>query len=56
MVLKGHEKPHHKYEMFEMFISDKISVSWLQESLSREQATQKKQDKRAGQDITKEEN
>lgn len=39
-----------------MFISDDILVSWLQESPGEGQATQKKHDKRIGQDITKEEN
>lgn len=53
---KGHEKPNHEYRMFEICISDKILVFWLQESAGRGQATQKTHNKGVGQDVTKEEN
>lgn len=42
--------------MFEICISDKILLSWLQESPGRGQATQKTHNKRVGQNVTKEEN
>lgn len=41
--------------MFKICISDKILVSWLQESAGRGQAIQKTH-KRVGQDVIKEEN
>lgn len=40
--------------MFEICISDKILVSWLQEPTGRGQATKKTHNKRVGQDVTKE--
>lgn len=40
--------------MFDICISDKILVSWLQESIGRIQATEKTHNKRVGLDVTKE--